>query len=146
MAGGLGHPCLKRCNLLVALGDGLLPVGAAHLRLILDRLLLPEAFLGFRLFLRLVAVGITCHVGLPFSLTDSARRPVPDSYGYRLSVRHKPDPSMLANAAHSVFVTTWIIWMCTERLLACKIQENCIQNASLVYKQADEGYGANHAS
>ena len=51
---------------LVALCDGLLPVGAAHLRLLLRRLLLPEVFLGLRLFLRLCAMCTTCHVGLPF--------------------------------------------------------------------------------
>ena len=49
-------------NYLVALGDGLLPVGAAHLRLVLRRLLLLEVFLGLRLFLRLIAMVITGHV------------------------------------------------------------------------------------
>ena len=62
----LGHLSLKRRDLLIALGDGLLPVGAAHLRLVLRRLLLPVVLRGFRLFLRLVAMWITSHVGLPF--------------------------------------------------------------------------------
>ncbi len=60
--GGLCHPRLQGRDLLVALGDSLLPVGAAHLRLLLRRLLLPEVFLGLRLFLRLVAMVITGHV------------------------------------------------------------------------------------
>lgn len=55
--------CLELRDLLVALGDGLLPVGTAHLRLLLRRLLLPEVFLGLRLFLRLCAMCITCHAG-----------------------------------------------------------------------------------
>lgn len=95
------------------LGDGPFPVGTAHLRLLLRRLL-PEVFLGLRLFLRLCAICITCHVGLPFSSADSSRRPAPDSYGHRLPIRHKPDSLMLANAIHSVFVTAWIICMCTK--------------------------------
>ena len=53
---------LARTDLLVALGDGLLSIGTAHLRLVLRRLLLPEVFLGLRLFLRLVAMIITGHV------------------------------------------------------------------------------------
>ena len=61
----LCHLCLERRDLLVALGDGLLPVGTAHLRLLL-RLLLPEVFLGLRVFLRLVAMVVTCHIGPPF--------------------------------------------------------------------------------
>ena len=40
-------------DLLVALCDDLLPVGAVYLRMLLRRLLLPEVFLGLRLFLRL---------------------------------------------------------------------------------------------
>ena len=53
---------LELRDLLVALVDGLLPVLAAHLRLVLRRLLLPEVFLGLRLFLRLVAMVIPGHV------------------------------------------------------------------------------------
>jgi hypothetical protein len=52
--GSIRHLLLKRRNLLVALGDGLLPVHTAHLRL-----LLPEVFPGLRLFLRLCAMVIT---------------------------------------------------------------------------------------
>lgn len=44
---------------------------------------------GFRLFLRLCVIRITCHIGLPFSSADSEKRPAPDSFGYRLSMRHK---------------------------------------------------------
>lgn len=47
------------------------------------RLLLPEVFLGLRLFLRLCAMCITCHIGLPFSSADSSRRPAPDSYEHK---------------------------------------------------------------
>lgn len=83
---------LELRDLLVVLCDCLFPVGATHLWLILRRLLLPEVFLGLRLFLRLVAMCITCHVGLPLSLADSTRRPAPDSFGYRLSARHKVTP------------------------------------------------------
>ena len=63
--GGLCHLRLERRNLLVTLCDGLLSVLVAYLRFVL-RLLLPEVFLGLRLFLRLVAMCITCHIGLPF--------------------------------------------------------------------------------
>lgn len=87
--GGLCCLRFKRGNLLVALGNGLLPVGADHLWLLLRRLPLPEVFLGLRLFLRLCAMCITCHIGPPFSSADSSRRPAPDSYGYWLSMRHK---------------------------------------------------------
>lgn len=93
--GGLGvldrirHLLLKGGDLLVALCDGLLPVHTVHLRLVFLRLLLPEVFLGLRLFLRLCAMCITCHVGLPFSSAGSAMQPASDSYGYRLSMRHK---------------------------------------------------------
>jgi hypothetical protein len=69
---GLCQLRLKSRDLLVAPGDGLLPVGAAHLRLVLRHLLLPEVFLGLRLFLRLVAMVVTCHIGLPFSSAGSA--------------------------------------------------------------------------
>lgn len=47
------------------------------------RLLLPEVFLGLQLFLRLCAMCITCHIGLPFSSADSSRRPAPDSYEHK---------------------------------------------------------------
>ena len=60
--GGLCHLGFQRRDLLVTLRDGLLPIGAAHLRLVLRRLLLPEVFLGLRLLLRLVAMVITGHV------------------------------------------------------------------------------------
>ena len=81
--GGLGNLRLERRNLLVSLGDGLLPVGAAHLRLVF------AVLRGLRLFLRFCAMCITCHAGLPSSLADSSRQPAPVSYGYRLSARHK---------------------------------------------------------
>lgn len=58
----LCHLRLERSDLLVSLCDGLLLVLAAHLRLVLRRLLLPEVFLGLRLFLRLVAMVVTGHV------------------------------------------------------------------------------------
>lgn len=87
--GGLGNLRLERRDLLVSLGDGLLPVGAAHLRLVLRRLLALAVLRGLRLFLRFCAMCITCHAGLPSSLADSSRQPAPVSYGYRLSARHK---------------------------------------------------------
>ena len=74
------------------LGNLLLPVSSRqsdHFLLVFRRLLLPDVFLGFRLFLRLCAIRITCHIGLPFSSADSEKRPAPDSFGYRLSMRHK---------------------------------------------------------
>lgn len=71
---------------IVSAGGSMAYVGAMHdsfpHRLELSRR-------GLRLFLRLCAMVITCHVGLPFSSADSARQPAPDSYEYRLSVRHK---------------------------------------------------------
>ena len=82
--GSLCHLGFQRRDLLVTLRDGLLPIGAAHLLLPLRRLLLPEVFLGLRLFLRLVAMCITCHIRLPFSSADCSRRPAPVSFGYRL--------------------------------------------------------------
>ena len=60
--GGLCYLCLERRDLLVALGDGLLPVDAAHLRLVFLRLLAPVVLRGLRDFLRLVAMVITGHV------------------------------------------------------------------------------------
>ena len=62
--GGFGYLRLERRDLLVSLGDGLLPVDAARLRLVLRRLLLPEVFLGLRLFLRLVAMDHVGNVGV----------------------------------------------------------------------------------
>ena len=61
--GRLGNLGLERRDLLVALGDSLLPVGAAHLWLFLRRLLPPEVFLGLRVLRLLDAMVITCHVG-----------------------------------------------------------------------------------
>ena len=61
--GRIRHLLLKGRDPLVAFGDGLLPVHAAHLRLLFLRLLLPEVFLGLRLFLRPVVIWITSHVG-----------------------------------------------------------------------------------
>ena len=69
----LSHLGSQRSDFLVALGDGLLPILAAHVLLPLRRLLLPVAFLGLRLFLRLVAMRITCHAGLPFSSVGTKR-------------------------------------------------------------------------
>lgn len=63
---GIRHLLLKRRDPLVALGDGLLPVHAVYLRLLLRRLLVPAVFLGLRLFLRLYAMVITSYVGRPF--------------------------------------------------------------------------------
>ena len=64
--GSLCHLRLERSDLLVSLGHKLLPVGAAHLRLIFLRLLVPVVLRGLRLFLRFVVMCITCYAGPPF--------------------------------------------------------------------------------
>ena len=60
--GRLGNLDLQGCDLIVALGDGLLLVGVAHLRLLLRRLLMPDVFLSLWLFPRLCAMVIIGHV------------------------------------------------------------------------------------
>lgn len=74
--GSLCHLRLKHRDLLVALGDGFLPVGGAHIQPPLRRLLLPAVLRGFRDFLRLVTMVITGHVS-HLSVMDDTNKSVP---------------------------------------------------------------------
>ena len=75
--GGLCHLLLQFSDAAVALGEGHLPVHAAHLRLLLRCLLLPVVLRGFRDFLCLAAMCITCHAGhLPHVVADKTVQPL----------------------------------------------------------------------
>ena len=87
--GGFGNLDLELRDFLVALGDGLFLVGAAHLRLVLRRLLLPEVFLGLRPFLRFCAMVINLHA-FCLSLWQTAQGGLhPILTSTRLLSRHK---------------------------------------------------------
>ena len=70
--GSIRHLLLERRDPLVALGDCLLPVNTAHLRLLFLRLLAPEVFLGLRDLRLFCAMCISSHT-ICLSLRQTAQ-------------------------------------------------------------------------